>query len=121
MYNIANHQADKSLTTLVEFINRFNLPEFIYANSAVLQENSCKVSSEFLSCCVSNVNNLNHKLHSEGLQLLLKSKAAIVLISNDEMTVVNDSVIDVSHTGIPETKLLHLQELILAFKRLLEV
>lgn len=101
--------------------DRFNLSGFIHANSAILQKNAFKISSESLSCCACKEKGLSSELHKEGLQLLTKSKAAIVVILNDEVNIGKDLETEASHICIPETKLLHFQELILDYKGLLEV
>lgn len=51
----------------------------------------------------------------------MKSKAAIVVILNDEVNIEKDLETEASHICTPETKLLHFQELILDYKGLLEV
>lgn len=101
-------------------LDRFNLSEFMDANSAISQKNSFSVSSKLLSCCASK-EELHYDLHKEGLQLLLESRVAIVFISKDDMNVPKDSEMDTISISTNETKLLHFQELILAYDRLLKV
>lgn len=90
-------------------------------NSAILPKNSFMISSKLLSCCGTG-EDLDSELYKEGLQLLVKSKAAVVFISKDDDVNVDENLeAAASSTSRTETKLLHFQELILYYKGLLKV
>ncbi|WOL14509.1 hypothetical protein Cni_G23289 [Canna indica] len=62
-----------------------SFPESVSANSATYLKNSVRISQDYLINCASEAKDeANYLLHQEGLQLLSKSKAAIVLIINDK-------------------------------------
>ncbi|KAJ6822273.1 uncharacterized protein M6B38_388560 [Iris pallida] len=91
--------------------DRFKLSEFISANSAKLVKNANRTSVKSLVSC--EADDINYKYYKEGLQLLQKSKAAIVVLVNDE-----DSL---EYARNPESNLRRLEELLATSKSTLEV
>lgn len=102
--------------------DRYNVSEFINANSAVLRKNTMTLSHKyFMSNANEGKNDLNYELHKQGLKLLIESKAAIILIVNDKDTVERGFEMDNVSVRRFESMVNQFQELLLDRKRFLKV
>ncbi|KAG1346858.1 Ribosome maturation factor RimM [Cocos nucifera] len=102
--------------------DRHNLSEFIDANSAVLLKNTMRLSHKYLMRNESEGrNDSNYELHEQGLQLLLDSKAAIILVVNNKDILERGFETDNVCVGRHEPMVNRFEELLLDCKRFLKV
>lgn len=99
------------------FLSRYDLPKFIDANSAGLMKSAFKISQKCLDSCKSDAeNSIHYGLYEAGLQLLRESKAATIILLNDNSGKYSESVDDKL-----KSKIILLQKLLLDCKSVLKV
>ncbi|KAH7686016.1 UDPGP family protein [Dioscorea alata] len=106
-----------SLESIRTPIERYDLPKFIDANSAGLMKSAFKISQKCLNSCKSDAeNSIHYGLYEAGLQLLRESKAATIILLNDNSGKYSESVDDKM-----KSKIILLQKLLLDCKSVLKM
>lgn len=106
-----------ALLSIHKPLNRFDLPDFIHSNSAILQKNALNIASDSLSSEFQDNDIPKYELYNEGHRQLLDSKTAVVLVINTK----KGSQTDAETIRTPQTKFSCIQELTCVFKEHLKV
>ncbi|KAJ0971662.1 hypothetical protein J5N97_019621 [Dioscorea zingiberensis] len=109
---------EHSLGSIRTPTERYDLSKFIDANSAGLMKSAFKISQKSLvSCERGGENSVHYRLFEEGFQLLLESKAATIILLNDDDSGKSSEPVDLRMNS----KIILLQKLLLDCKRVLKV